>query len=62
MERIKRRARAHLCYGAPDAIDQIFKIHQAEQRLLLEFVQLCSERVLLVLQDGAWKSAERHVL
>lgn len=36
-------------------IDKVLKVHQVEERLLLQFVQLLGERVLLVLQDGAWR-------
>lgn len=53
-----RLTRAHLGHRAPNAINQVFKIHQAEERLLLELVQLRGEGVLLVLQDGAWRVEE----
>ena len=48
------KKKTHLCHSAPDAVNEILKVHEAEERLLFESVQLRSKQVLLVLQYGAW--------
>ena len=48
--------KSHLSHRAPDSVDEVLKVDEAEEGLLFESVQLRSEQVLLVLQYGAWSS------
>lgn len=42
---------AYLSHGAPHAVNEVLKVHEVEERLLLQLVQLLGEGVLLVLED-----------
>jgi hypothetical protein len=50
----KGQNKSHLSHGAPDSVDEILKVDEAEERLLFESVQLRGKQVLLVFQYGAW--------
>lgn len=45
-------AAVYLSDGAPHTVNEVLKVHEVEERLLLQLVQLLGESVLLVLEDG----------